>query len=315
MKLSEKEFKQKVAELYNGEIVVVGKYKGLSFPIICSDKYGIFKIQKAFLLLKYKPTIKIAMNKTEYFMNMLKYKQPNIYDSLEPMSEYITAKQKMLFKNRFGIVAVTPDNLIHGHVPNIKSAINRKEYFKNQLLFIYGDKYEFEITSTSRHFGTVTLICKKHGRQYVDSDSIFLGSGCPCCNKNWEKSTTFYLVNLFSEEENFYKLGISHYDKNGNIRRFNEYKNLGYNINVIYTHTFDDYIQCKEFELKLKRLIKHNLYVPKKWPNEASTEAFTNELLPLIKQNLIYDIVSTSGESQRSTQSNELCQRNCSMIS
>lgn len=48
MKLSEKEFKQKVAELYNGEIVVVGKYKGLSFPIICSDKYGIFKIQKHF---------------------------------------------------------------------------------------------------------------------------------------------------------------------------------------------------------------------------------------------------------------------------
>ena len=80
------------------------------------------------------------------------------------MSEYITAKQKMLFKDRFGIVSVTPDNLIHGHAPNIKSAINRKEYFKNQLLFIYRDKYEFEINSTSRHFGTVTLICKKHGK-------------------------------------------------------------------------------------------------------------------------------------------------------
>ena len=53
------------------------------------------------------------MNKTEYFMNMLKYKQPNIYDSLEPMSECITTKQKMLFKDRFGIVSVTSDNLIH----------------------------------------------------------------------------------------------------------------------------------------------------------------------------------------------------------
>lgn len=43
MKLNEKEFKQKVAELYNGGINIIGKYKGLSFPIICSDN-DIFNI-------------------------------------------------------------------------------------------------------------------------------------------------------------------------------------------------------------------------------------------------------------------------------
>ena len=55
--------------------------------------------------------------------------------------------------------------------------------------------------------------------------------------------------------------------------------------------------------------------MPSRWEHSTSTETFTDELLPTIKENLIYDIVSTSGESQRSTQSNELCQRNCSTIS
>ena len=37
----------------------------------------------------------------------------------------------------------------------------------------------------------------------------------------------------------------------------------------------------------------------------SSTETFTDELLPTIKQNLIYDIVSTSSESQSSEESKD----------
>lgn len=50
----------------------------------------------------------------------------------------------------------------------------------------------------------------------------------------------------------------------------------------------------------LNNLIKNNLYSPKNWLAEGSNESFTNELLPLIKEHLIYDIVSTSNESQSS---------------
>jgi len=56
-------------------------------------------------------------------------------------------------------------------------------------------------------------------------------------------------------------------------------------------------VECKEFELKLKQIIKPNLYVPSRWDYNSSTETFTNELLPTIKENLIYDIVSTSSEN------------------
>lgn len=304
MKLNEVEFKKEVAKLYDGEIKIVSKYKGLSYPILVEDKYGILSIPKARAVLKNRPTIKSALNKTEYFMGMLRVEHPEIAELITPASEYEAMKKKMLFNTKYGLVSVNPDNLVHGHIPTIRVAVNRKEYFKNQLLFLYDNKYDFEIDSTDRHEGRVTLICPIHGKQSVDSDSIFLGTGCPCCNKFWEKSNTFYLIRLYDEKESFYKLGISYINDKGEVRRFREYKALGYNIDIIQIHTFEDALQCKEFELKLKKIIRPSLYKPNRWEYESSTETFTNDLLPIILENIKYDIVSTSGESQSSSLEN-----------
>ena len=304
MKLNEEEFKKEVAKMYNGEFKVVSKFKGLSQPVLLQDKYGVLSIPRAGNVLRNKPGIKAALNKTEYFMLMLKEAHPEIEEKLTPVSEYVAMKQKMLFNTQYGLVSVNPDNLIHGHMPTIRVAVNRKDYFKNQLLFLYDNKYDFEIDSTDRHKGRVTLICPIHGKQSVDSDTIFLGTGCPCCNKFWEKSDTFYLVRLYDEKESFYKLGISYITDKGEVRRFREYKTLGYNIEVIYIYTFNDALECKEFETRLKQIIKPSLYKPSRWEYESSTETFTNELLPTILENIKYDIVSTSSESQSSSLKN-----------
>lgn len=301
MKYNEEEFKKEVAKLYNGELKIVSKFKGLCYPILVEDKYGILSIPKARAILNNKPTIKAALNKTEYFMGMLKVEHPEIAELVTPASEYEAMKKKMLFNTKYGLVSVNPDNLVHGHAPTIRTAVNRKEYFKNQLLFLYDNKYDFEIESTDRHKGRVTLICPIHGKQSVDSDAIFLGIGCPCCNKFWEKSDTFYLVRLYDDTESFYKLGISYITNSGEIRRFRDYRALNYKIDIIYTHTFEDAIECKEFETKLKRIIKPSLYKPTRWEYENSTETFTDNLLPLILENIKYDIVSTSSENQSSS--------------
>ena len=297
MKINEEEFKKKVTEEYNGELKVVSKFKGLNFPVLVEDKYGILSIPKAGALFRGKPTIKTALNKTEYFMGMLRVEYPEIAKLVTPVSEYETMKKKMLFNTRYGLVSVNPDNLIHGHVPTIRAAVTRNEYFKNQSFLSYDNKYDFIIDSTDRHKGRVTLICPIHGKQSIDSDAIFLGRGCPLCNKFWEKSDTFYLVRLSNEKESFYKLGISYITDKEEIRRFREYKTLGYNIEVIYTHTFEDALECKELESKLKQIIRPNLYKPSRWEYESSTETFTNELLPTILENIKYDIVSTSSEN------------------
>ena len=83
MKFTEKEFIQEVETLYNGEIEVVGKFKGLTHPILLRDKYGIVKVD-ARSALTYKTSKMSALNKTKYFMNMLKEKYYHIYSLIEP---------------------------------------------------------------------------------------------------------------------------------------------------------------------------------------------------------------------------------------
>ena len=301
MKYNEETFKKEVFKLYGDEIKVVSRYKGLTYPIQVEDKYGVMLVTTARQVLKFRPSINAALNKTQYFMNQLKEVYPEIAESIEPVSEYQGMNKKFLVKDKFGIMSVYPSNIIQGHKPNIRSAIDRKSYFKNQLLFIYDNKYDFEITSTNRHEGKVTLICPIHGKVEVDSDGIFLGNGCPKCNKDWKDPNVFYLVKLYNDNESFYKLGISHRLKNGKISRFHSYSTLGYDIEIIKLITFKESMDCKEFELKMKRIIKDSLYVPKHWDYPSSTETFTDSLLNVTKENINnikYDIVSTSSESQ-----------------
>ena len=180
--LNEEQYKQKVKELYNGDFEVVGRYKDLSQPVLLKDKYGVIYLKHANQIFSCRPGIKTALNKTEYFMEQLREKHPEIAKQLVPASEYEAMQKKMLFNTRYGLISIFPDALMAGHVPTIRSAVNRKDYMRNQLLEIYGDKYDFEILSTDRHNGYVKLICPIHGEVLVDNDYIFEGCGCIKCN-------------------------------------------------------------------------------------------------------------------------------------
>lgn len=65
----------------------------------------------------------------EEFISELKDKQPELYDSLEFLSEYETAKEYILIKDKYGICKNKPDNLLNGKYPSIVSAIDKDEYF------------------------------------------------------------------------------------------------------------------------------------------------------------------------------------------
>lgn len=298
MKYNEETFKKEIQNLYNGELEIVSRYKNQVSPILVKDKYGVMQVKTARQLLNHRPNIKSALNKEEYFMNMLKEVHPEIAELVTPASKYETMKTKMLFDTKYGLISVNPDALLHGHKPSVRGAVNRKDYMKKQLLFLYDNKYDFIIDSTDRHKGRITLICPIHGPQSIDSDTVFTGCGCPQCNHGWEKSNLFYLIRLYDSEESFYKLGISHKLENGDIRRFKEYRALNYNIEVIKIIEFEDFLETRELETSLKRIIRPNLYTPKRWDSETSTECFTDSLLPTILNRINYDIVSTSSENQ-----------------
>lgn len=305
---TEEQFLEKVKNIHGDEIEVIGRFKGVTKPILFKTKYGICQYPTARQLCNENqiPTIKCALNKTEYFMKMLREKYPEIAEQIVPQSEYKAMKEKMLFNTRFGIVSINPDMLMSGHIPSIRSAIDRKDYFKKQLEYLYDGKgYEFDIesSSTDRHKGRVKFICPIHGEQWVDSDGIFLGHGCPECNQGWTKSNIFYLIKLYNETESFYKLGISYIDINNKVRRYRDYKKLGYNVEQIKLLQFEDFMQCRDFETKMKYIIKNSIYIPNKWASNGTTECFKDTILPKILNilsNEKYDIVSTSSESQSS---------------
>ena len=305
---TEEQFLEKVKNIHGDEIEVIGRFKGVTKPILFKTKYGICQYPTARQLYNENqiPTIKCALNKTEYFMEMLREKYPEIAEQVVPQSEYKAMKEKMLFNTRFGIVSINPDMLMSGHVPSIRSAIDRKDYFKKQLEYLYDGKgYEFDIesSSTDRHKGRVKFICPIHGEQWVDSDGIFLGHGCPECNQGWTKSNIFYLIKLYNETESFYKLGISYIDINNKVRRYRDYKKLGYNVEQIKLLQFEDFMQCRDFETKMKHIIKNSIYMPNNWTSNGTTECFKDTILPKILNvlsNEKYDIVSTSSESQSS---------------
>lgn len=286
MKYNEENYKQKVKQLYNGELEVIGHFKGLSQPIIVKDRYGIIKLTQAKQLFNNRPGILLAVNRTEYFMNMLKDKEPKIYNQIHPLSEYTKMKDKMLFDTRYGIVSISPDALLAGHTPNIRNAVNRKDYFYKQLRYLYNNVYDFKIESTNRHNGKCILICPIHGEVKIDNDYIFSGCGCIKCNTNWTKSNVFYLIKLSNSTEKFYKLGITYKKTDGNLRRFDDYKKLNYNIDVLKIIEFNEFEACVNFEAELKKIIKNNLYVPQNWPNKTSTECFQEDLLTIILQNI-----------------------------
>lgn len=285
MKYTEEEFKKEVVAKYGNCYELVSRFKGISKPILVKDNYGVLEFKNAKHLLDYKPSIVRALNKTEYFMNMLNEKYPEIYNNLKPISEYSTAKVNMLFDTKYGIVSTTPDILLAGHMPNIRSAIDRKVYFKNMLIEIYEDRYDFIIKNTDRKNGRSILVCPIHGEVDIDNEYIFQGKGCPKCITQTE-SNTFYLIKMILNDDQFYKLGISYCDEKGDIRRFSDYKTLGYKIEVLKTITFEITRECKDLELKLKRLIKNYTYTPKVWPHETSTECFKEDLLDIILKNL-----------------------------
>lgn len=285
-------FKEEINRLYNNEVLVTSEYRGLNKKVFTTDKYGDC-ILSARSLLQSRPGLKSAINKTAYFMNILKHQQHNIWKDLKVVSEYSGMNKDMLFEDKFGLISVYPVNLITGHKPNIRSAVDQNLYFKNMLKYIYKGKYDFEITNCSRHNGKSILICEKHGRVKIDNDYIFCGSGCPSCSVI-KKSDLLYIVKLSSDNESFYKLGISSKDKSDITIRYRSYKSLGYKIEVIKEVLFKTSDNAKYIELELKRLIRNNLYKPLNWEYETSTECFSLNMFDCVFEyvnNLSYDIV------------------------
>lgn len=251
---------------------------------IIENKYGKLKVRKDSLLRGSYPKINSAINKTEYFKKQLLEKYPNSLDNLEILSEFKGYKTALLCKDQFGLVKISPQSLMDGKLPNNRSAIEYKQYLREKLKFIHRNfGYDFEVIDNDYSY----LICPNHGKIKIQNKYLLLGYICPIC-KNELGSNLLYLIQLYDDNENFYKIGISRRTVKG-VLRYKDYRAAGYKIKVIYEIEFNNSGDSKVLEQQVKELIKKDLYTPLKWKSE-SLETFLGSSLENVKK-LIEDYI------------------------
>lgn len=241
--------------------------------ILVSNKYGDLLVNSFDLLYGKIPRIESAVDKTEYFSNMLVCKFPNVYTKIKIIGEYVDLETKIMLENKYGLCAMRPQDLLCGSLPTIKSAINKTEYWINMAKETHGDRYDYSLVNYKNNKEEVYIICKIHGIFKQKPYQHIRSNGCSACsyekhngyynvnralkNKDEYKQikTSVYIVRLYNKDEDFYKIGIAR-DLNARMKAF------VYNcevIDIIKTNLYDAIFLEHELHLKNRK----NKYEPK----------------------------------------------------
>lgn len=98
------------------------------------------------------------------------------------IGEYKTAKTKIQVEDEFGICEITPNSLLSRGVRcELRSAINKTDYFINRAKKVHGDKYSYKNLIYIEIKKKGLLTCKEHGDFEQILDNHLQGEGCQLC--------------------------------------------------------------------------------------------------------------------------------------
>lgn len=158
---------------------------------------------------------------------------------------------------------------------------------------VHGNRYEYDLTNFEGGTERVLIKCSKHGWFKQRGHLHLLGQGCPKCarerlNGRWRPETlsteyalepcNFYYMLMTSEDEAFYKVGIS----NDVHRRMRTLRASGYAVELIFTKEASRK-ECLEVEIAVFAAYDNIAgYTPKRqFP--GSSECFATDILGLHK--------------------------------
>lgn len=169
--------------------------------VLVEDRYGVCLTTKSSLRKGSAPSIKTAIDKTKYFKNKLRDLNPHYKNNkFEVLGEYKGVYNKILCKDKYGEVLMSPPDLLNGNNTNVKSAVNRREYQINQFKEVHGDIYEYldSFYKEGNRKEYYNVKCKCGNISAISFDNILLGKGC---NKCWVERNSLHFKKYKTEEE------------------------------------------------------------------------------------------------------------------
>jgi hypothetical protein len=124
-------------------------------------KYGMCNVFPHYLF-KGTPNIDSAINKTEFYHNMLKDLQLKLYNSIEILDEFNGFNNYIHVKDKYGVCYIKAKSLREGWTPSIQSAIDKESYIKEMVRLNNTESYNAVLEwDFSEYNGSNSLICVK----------------------------------------------------------------------------------------------------------------------------------------------------------
>lgn len=208
--------------LKEGKILkVVGSYSYVA------SKYGICKVSNSSIRKGIGPNIKNSINKNNYFLNKLSCVNMHYRKRrFKVVGKYTNHNKHILVEDKYGKCRITVGHLFQNKKPSLKSAINKSLYFKNMMIEIYGNVYEYKDITNESFRNYVEFKCPKHGWQKRPWNLFYSHkTSCLKCNKERMVARGFtkekyvnickgrdsflYLLKFKNTKEEFYKIGLT----------------------------------------------------------------------------------------------------------
>lgn len=223
-------------------------------------------------------TIKSAIDKTKYFIEILKSK--DLLNGYNIIGKYTSSSKKIEVEDKYGISKIKPNSLMNGSIPTIRSAVNKTLYFCNMAVEKHENIYDYSEVVWESATKKVKIICNvdDHGEFLQTPNNHLNGRGCDKCrmsnrktkvlgwsltmwidnakkSKNFD-SFKFYVLKCWNEKEEFYKIGRTFTSIAERYKNRFKYK---YKIVTEDVMTAKD---CYEKEIRMRAENKNNKYIP-----------------------------------------------------
>ena len=289
MKRTTEEFKKELSDI-QPELIVLGEYVNIDTKILITDELGIkYLANPSILLHGHKPSIKIALDKTDAFIKKAKkiHGDKFLYFKTEYKDSYVKTKIACPIH---GFFLISPSKHLDGQSCAKCSLINKgensrdnTEEFIKKAVKKHNGVYNYSLVDYVTAIKKIKIICPIHGVFEQQPNNHLTGQGCNKCGndkvskaakinsygwsfskwkdrilKNGNKQPILYVIKCFNESENFIKIGITMHSVK---IRYAGKKDMPYNYETLLelSSTPENVFNC---ELIIKKHLKKLKHIP-----------------------------------------------------